>query len=286
MVGHSSISGKGEFIEQHLALQTIVGQAFAQLQAKNPSYSLRSFAAKLGMSPSATSEILRGKRKVSVGLAEKILVRLGVDPKERQKTLRLYENKSLNAELSEVNRYWELRSDEFQLISKWYHFAVLSLAELKEFQFDPLWIAHRLGISYRQAESTMERLERLGYLKRKIKCPKQVEILKPELTSSDGVADDAVRISHLEDLKLAERALDQIDLNLRDFTSLTIAIDKSKLAYAKKMIRDFQDQIVDFLSVGKLDEVYKISIQMYPLTKQNLPNKKWESAEDVKEGEV
>jgi hypothetical protein len=77
----------------------------------------------------------------------------------------------------------------------------------------------------------------------------------------------AVRKSHYADLRLAEKALDEIAVEERDFTAITIAADKSKLPEAKRMIREFQDALTQFLEDGKKDEVYKMTFYMYPLTR-------------------
>ena len=61
-------------------IQTLIQGEFARLRAKNARYSLRSFARKLALSPSALSEIFRGKRPVTKKNAAKILHRLAVSP--------------------------------------------------------------------------------------------------------------------------------------------------------------------------------------------------------------
>jgi uncharacterized protein (TIGR02147 family) len=250
-----------------IALQTKLRTHLNSLKKKNSSFSLRAFAQKLDLNPSALSEILNGKRKVSKKLAQKVLTRLGTDPKEQAKILSLFEGSKTSSESSRERKYLELRSDQFQLIGKWHHFAILSLVETKGFQASPLWIAKRLGLKLPEAERALERLERMGFIQWS-RSQKKIQLLQIELSSSDDVANEAVRHSHYEDLQLSSHALDQVAVEDRDFTSLTIAIDKSKLPEAKKMIREFQDRLASFLETGIQTEVYKLNFHVLPLSRE------------------
>lgn len=266
----------GGGMTEQLALQSKLRDQFLEFKNRNPSFSLRAFAKRLQVSPSALSEILQGKRRVSRNLAEQILGRLCVDPKDQQRILSLFKGSRGSSQLSsqfsspvtseDEKRYLELSADQFQLISKWHHFALLSLSETKGFVADPLWVAKRLGIPYPEAERTLERLERLGF----IQWSRSRKILKPlkgQLATSDDIANQAIRQSHFEDIDLSKRALETVPIEDRDFTALTLAIDKTKLPQAKKLIRDFQNQLMAFLESGEQTEVYKICFHVLPLSR-------------------
>jgi len=259
-----------ETMTDQIALQTKLRSHFLALQQKNPSFSLRAFALKLQLNPSALSEILNGKRKVSRQMAEKILSQMGTDPKEQSKILSLFQKSSrleIQEDTTQDRKYLELKSDQFQLISKWYHFAILSLVETKGFQASPLWIAKRLGLKMVETEQALDRLERLGFIQWS-RRQKKITLTHAQLDTTNDVADPAIRQSHFEDLHLSTRALDQVNVMDRDFSSLTIAIDKSKLPAAKKMIREFQDRLCAFLETGTQDEVYKLNFHVLPLTRE------------------
>ncbi len=246
-----------------LALQSNLREHFLELKAKNSSYSLRAFAKRMQISPSALSEILHGKRKVSRQLATQILTRIGADAKDQERILSLFKNSTLASD--EEKKYMELSADQFQLISKWHHFALLSLAETKGFIADPLWVAKRLGITFSEAERALERLERLGFIEW-FRSRKVLKPLKGQLQTSDDIANQAIRQSHYEDIDLSRRALESVPVEDRDFTALTLAIDKSKLPQAKKLIREFQNELMSFLESGEQTEVYKICFHVLPLS--------------------
>jgi transcriptional regulator with XRE-family HTH domain len=59
------------------AIQRKLSEALLEARSRNPAFSLRAFARKLEMSPSAISELLNGKRRVSRKLASRIVGNLG-----------------------------------------------------------------------------------------------------------------------------------------------------------------------------------------------------------------
>ena len=112
--------------------------------AKNPSYSLRAFSSRLGIQVSALSEILNGKRVISKKMGLRILLGLGLSPIESENIL------------SDSNKDEEsnLSLDYFKAVSNWYYFAILSLAEIPNFEANPAWVARRLNISNREAKES------------------------------------------------------------------------------------------------------------------------------------
>lgn len=76
---------------EQLAIQDKIRSQFARLQSKNPAFSLRAFALKLDISPSAFSEIMSGKRKISKKMAVKILERMHLDADEAEAIIILFD---------------------------------------------------------------------------------------------------------------------------------------------------------------------------------------------------
>lgn len=268
-------------MNEQLAIQAKIRSHFAQLQRKNPAFSLRAFALKLDISPSALSEIMAGKRNISKKMAEKLLDRMYLDPQESGEIKKLFDNKA-NAQTEEAAadnksvlqkykkniNFLKLSSDQFNVISEWQHFALLSLMETKDFQSDIDWMAQRLSISVTEVQKTLQRLTDLNLITKKYN---RYVPTNESLITSDDVSNQAVRKSHYEDLKLAEKVLDHCPVELRDFTAVTVAADKTKILEAKQMIREFQDRLTQFLEDGEKSEVYKLTFYMYPLSHSSPP---------------
>src|SRR4051812_38586667 len=113
-------------MKEQLALQRILQSRFAALQSKNPSYSIRAFAKKAGVSPGTLSLILLGKRAASKKLAARIAEKLLLDPQERSEMLEQFTTKP-PAAVSETgslgSNYVQLSADQFHVVSEWYYFA-------------------------------------------------------------------------------------------------------------------------------------------------------------------
>ncbi len=249
-----------------LALQKKLNETFTETQGKNPLFSLRAFARRLELSPSALSEILKGKRRVSKKMALRVVENLGLPRSESERLLGLFperpsRKKHNGAYLSPLV---ELPRDQYQLISDWYHFAILSLAELPGSRMNSIWVSGRLNITVENAEAALERLERLELLKRDDQGNLRTTGL--EYSTSDEIPETSLRKAHSANFELARQSLERDSLDLRDFTAVTLAIDVSRMPAAKKMIREFQDRLAAYLEGGVKNEVYKICVQFFPLT--------------------
>ncbi len=250
-------------------IQNMLRTNLVERQAKNPAFSLRSFAKKIGMSASAVSEILAGKRRVSIKLAGRILDRLAVAPDQRNEIMQKFAAGAKRAGATSYapsnSTYTQLSADHFHTVADWYHFAILSLMETKIFKDEPAWIAERLGIRPTDAAMALERMQRLGMIK--IDKNGQKHPSSSSFESPDEVANLALRKAHQQNLELAARSLEEDSVEARDMTSMTMSIDPSRLKEAKRMIRDFQDRMSELLESGEKSEVYKINIQLFPLTR-------------------
>jgi uncharacterized protein (TIGR02147 family) len=238
---------------------------FIRRKERNPNYSLRSFARLLKVSPGALSQWLASKRPITIKQATKISSRLGFDPAETNAFLQqLTVRKPGFDETS-----FQVSEDVFSIVADWYHFAILSLMETTDFVESPRWIASRLGISVVEVQQALERLERMRLTRR------ENGILRPShanLTTTHDIPSAAVRKSHRQNLEHAQMALEEVAVELRDISLITMAIDSSKLPEAKERIRAFRRSMSEFLESGKRDQVYTLSIQLIPKTTYREPS--------------
>lgn len=247
---------------QHLLVMKI-NERFAAAKAQNPSLSLRAYARRLGVPPSALSEIRNGKRKVSARMAESIALKLQLGPEERAKLAGKSSNVPVAGAEAVPSDHLQLLSDQFQAISDWQHFAILSLMKTKGFKADPGHIGRRLGITASLASQCLARLERLGLVERR---KGKLTRTTAGVASSDGVADVAVRRAHVADLELVRDALARLSPEQRDSTSVTMAIDPALLPEAKRRIRAFRNDLMKFLESGDSREVFKLCLHLIPLS--------------------
>lgn len=232
-----------------------------EAQARNPNVSLRAFSQRLGISSGALSEILKGKRPLSNSVKQRIASKLFLSPQE---SLEFFEkNLPDQMGLSSDNRM-TLSQDHFHLISDWWYFGLLNLVKTRGFKNNTGWMARRLGLTANTLADAWERLFRLGYLEKK---GTQVVRKHPNIKTTDHLMDASIRKSHLSDLPLIEKSLLDVPMDLRDNTSCTFVIDKKDLPKAKELIRIFQTQFLNQIGKDTGDEVYKMTVALYPLTR-------------------
>lgn len=223
-------------------------------QEKNPSYSLRAFAKFLGVNPTTLSLFLNGKRNISSNTLQKIVEKLQIDEGTQQ---------SLCIEENNKNNYEELNFELLSTISDWFYFAILSLAETDGFKGDPRWIAKRLNISLEQAKTAFNRLIKYQLL---VVDGEKIRPSGKQLATTDQIMNMAVRRNHLQALDLARNSIENVDVEKRNFSAMTIATTPEKLEEAADKIRKFRRKITKFLESGEKKEVYRLSIQLFPLS--------------------
>ena len=251
------------------SLSQVLLAEYAQRRGKRASYSMRSFARQLGIGSSALSEIIRCKRNVSRAQAHRLGSKMGLAPDRLKILVDAFPETRLRRKKSETPRsisYTSLDLDAYHVTSDWTAFAILSLADTEDFNSDPSWIARRLGITKAAAQSMLERLARLDMLI--LDEQGRLRASGLQYSTSDEVANMAVRRSHEQNLELARTALEKQSLEKRDFTAVTLTVDPARLPEAKRKLREFRDAFCVDMESGARREVYKLCLQFFPLSQE------------------
>lgn len=223
---------------------------------KNPRYSLRAMARSLTLEPSALSKVLSGKRRITPGVFQRIASRLPLAPAEVARFAPRPQPKSLTA-------FTPLSQDLFEVLTDWYHYAILELTHVEGFRPSIDWIAKRLGLKSLEARLAVDRLERLGMLKDWKDCSANVTTVRAsEYTNA------ALRAFQKRLLEQAIDALERVDIRRRDHSAVTMAVSTARLPEAKRQIRTFRRKLNHLLqSGGPLDEVYTLTVSLFPVSR-------------------
>lgn len=235
----------------------ILSQEFERRRAKNQFYSLRAFARDLGVGKTTVIEVINRERRISSRNAEVIIDRLKLSADEAE-VLRA-EAASLNLPIHEM-----VEDDELKLIEDWYYLAILNLARLKNAQCTSTWIAERLGIPENIAADTLNDLMSRGMIENADGL--MVRVSKP-LTTKTDIPSESIVEHHRQSIEKALEALEEVPVDLREFASVTYALHPSKIKDAKNLILDFHRRLGKMLKTEEAEEVYKLNIHFFPLTK-------------------
>ncbi len=229
----------------------------------NSSFSIRAFARFLDLEPATVSQLLSGKRKPSVKFTHKLFLRLEVTPSERDEILASVVRRG-DAEMP-LKSYHTIALDSFKLLADWYHYGILELTSVMDFRYDIPWIANQLDISVTEARQAIDRLLRLDL----VRVEKETLVKTNNLVTNDdnGLMSTALKTLQRHVLQKALEAIDVVPQDEKDITSMTMAIDESKLPEAKKKIKNFRRQLCQFLEDGNQTRIYNLGIQIYPISK-------------------
>ena len=237
-------------------------ETFEERRARNRAYSLRAFARTCGISPASMSQVLSGKRRLTLKSAKRIAERLAFAPDERTKFLQNTAPRR-DPEVRELGQRDKLDIDRFKIIADWYHFAILSLSELKGQKASPAWISDKLGITRTEAASALRRLQDMGLLS--VRNGRMKPTSRP-LVSTNDIPCAALRKHQKQCLDRAAAALEEFTVEWRDFGAITMTLDPRKLPQAKKMIRRFRQQLASICESGDPKIVYHFCTQLFPVS--------------------
>jgi uncharacterized protein (TIGR02147 family) len=143
----------------------------------------------------------------------------------------------------------------FRRISEWYPLVIRQLAMTPGFKKDLSWIAGRLRgkVTLSQVAACLAELEQLALDRR-------------ALYTSEDIPSAAVRTFHKKMLHKAIEAVDEIDVEKREYISMTFRTSKKKLPEMKKMLRAVRDQLNGDLNEETGTEVFQLCLALFPHT--------------------
>lgn len=242
-------------------LKKLMMLRLSEMQAKNPQFSLRAFAKSLDIHAASLSEFFNGKRKFSPKLQKKIILALNIAPDKREELINLLESK--DAEIESVERI-QLSTDCYYLVKDPIYYSLLSLIETKDFKEDVSWMAKRLKKTEEQISEAIERLERVGYIRRGHKG--EMTVGEAHLMTTDDVANMSLRLRHAENMDDAKSALLNLPVEERYFRFETLPIGLEDMPAFKEAAQQFMDKIHAISKNTPKDEVYEFCLSFFPRT--------------------
>ncbi|KYG61408.1 hypothetical protein AZI86_16985 [Bdellovibrio bacteriovorus] len=242
------------------SFRTFLRDELLKRTKKNPSYSLRAFAASLGMDASTFSKILKGKRPIGKKTIEQIGKKMGLSDQDISAYQRA--TKEIDEETQLQQHYLTLAADQFTIIKDWYHFAIRSLISTNGFKPDRRWIAKVLELSVKEVDEAVERLLRVGL----ITVDKNGQWKSTGSLSNLGKGETHNHF-YKQHLRKALRAMDEVPENRTNYSAMTFTMNSKKMEEACARIVRFRRNLANFLAEGEeCDEVYSLTVALFPLS--------------------
>lgn len=246
-----------------------IKEDFSLKQRNNPHYSLRAYARDIGIHPATLSQIIKGKRPLPLKDSNAVATKLNLGPRERTLFLEsLTRSKSAldQIKINPLDTRLMLDESYYQIIAEWEHYALLELFRLDGFQRTKEEVAHKLDLTLTRTEVVINNLVVAGLLE--IDEDGKLQNVHSDIRTTEDITSQALRESHKETLKMAVDKLEEISVELRDYSSSTLAVDVKKIPEAKMIIREFRQKMAALLEDGEKSEVYQLAIQFFPLSKK------------------
>jgi len=265
-----------DFEDYHVYLQ----RWMEMQRARKPGFSFQVLANRAGLkSRSFLRLVTLGQRDLLHASAAKVSKAMGHAGKESEYFLALVEfnnaadpqDRSIHLhklqKIRKPRRKTILSAQQYEFFHKWYIIPIWELVAVVPFGSDFRLIADRLEprISEEEARHAVRILLDLDLIK-----PSGDIYLRCEenLHTREEIVSKAIKTYQSETMGLAQRALGCIPKEVRQIRTLTVGLDEERWKRLKTLIQDFQQQMADITTeVPKVDRVYQINIQAFPLTR-------------------
>jgi len=231
-------------------------------------------------SPNYLKQIIEGKRNLTKNAAEKIVSYFGFNRGESAYFFALVDFNQAKTDAEKESSF--LRMQQFQkrsvhkkmaldyhrFYSEWYNPVIRELVQVEGFEPKPAWISERIipKISEQDADRALQFLINSGQLIQN----ESGEIVQTDSVQSTGseIASLAVANYHRSMMSLASESLERLPADLRNISSLTMALSRTVYDKIVEEIYLFQDRIIQMaMNDSSAEGVYQLNFQLFPTTK-------------------
>lgn len=250
----------------------------------NPSYSLRAFAKKLGLSAGAMSLILNRKKKLSLERACELAKALDLDEKESEYFLALIQFegaksqdlqiqfleklKKLNPQFSPTHNLKQtmLSLEHFRLIANWYGFAILELISIPNTSWTVKDIAQKFAIPKIEVEVTLERLEKLELIEKNAQGYFQRAVDSVMINSA--LPSETIQKYYLDIHEESKKSIKEQTPQDKVIGTQVFSLDVEQLEEVRVLTENYLNSLNELAARGKnKTEIYQAITNVFKLTK-------------------
>jgi uncharacterized protein (TIGR02147 family) len=261
----------------YLDYRAFLRETHEELQAEDPSVSLRAFAARFPIDPGQLVRILKGKNHLSAKFVPVVAQIAGMDDRAAayfEELLHLAASQELEEQERSRERLLALRgvatrslvASQAEYYTHWQHSIVRALLGLGPYLGSPgelgqLSLPTLLG---QEVETSLCLLTQLGLV---IQDDTGAwRLTDDHLVPGADVPVQTLRGLHLQMMDLAQSALERIPPAQRDFSALTLSLDASGLERIRELSRDLRRRIQTLVeSTTQADHIYQLNLQAFPV---------------------
>ncbi|NRA64807.1 MAG: TIGR02147 family protein [Pseudobacteriovorax sp.] len=269
-------------VTNYLDYRTYLSDMYSYLKSNSGKYSYLQMSDDFGFSRTNVLHlIIKGKRPLTEKSAEKILFNLPLDAAEKRyfKLLVAYQAAKGNSARDNLfEKLMKIKSKklsssfaniQLDFFQEWYHVVIYEMCAIEQVEKNPEIICHFLKPNIRpeQARKSLELLENLNLIE-KTEEGNNWKQTTSHISTGDEIASLAVVSYHQNMIDLGKLSITEVSENLRDISSVCMAIPSTMVGSIKNEISQFRKKILALTeSKTKNDaEVYHMNIQFFPST--------------------
>jgi uncharacterized protein (TIGR02147 family) len=242
-------------------------------------YSVRYMAGRIEMDPGQLVKVLQGKLHLPLARIPAISKLCRFDGREEAffETLVRLGRAKTRGEIQELTeRIVALRgvdvkgleADQAEYFHNWHHAVVRSLAGIVPFRggYDAIGEMITPRVSGEKIKESVELLSRLGLLREDDKG--FWRLAEPHVHPGEKMPAEVVRRFQGQNMRLAERALEEIPVDERDISSLTVTLKWSDLPRMREKVSEIRRQIQTLAQdCSEPDGVFQLNVQLFPVAR-------------------
>lgn len=264
-----------------------------QIETSKSLNSFRAVSVHLGFrSQSLLSMIISGERNLSAENMEKLAKGLKLGKKETRYFSNLVSFEQANT-IEEKSYYShqlilanvssnssQIKKAQLKYLTELHYITIREMTNLRNFEENPEKIAKSLipSVGVTKVKKAIQELEKFNYLKRdsegKVVGAEEI-VTTGDVGQWDKIKLNALKKLHKQMGELAVEHLSKGDPKERNISGVTVTLSKSKFTRVAALLAELRREILKVENenepdIGKNDqEVYRINLQLFPLTKWN-----------------
>lgn len=265
-------------VYRYFDLREFLHDDFAERKARNPSYSLRAAAAKLGINSGTMVRIMQGKRNVGRNLLPRFIAYCGLRTKEAEYFRHLASFSRARTEQARMNAYrrmLELRRGRTKEVSRhchafyeeWYITALREVLRIHRFEGDYHRLAAMLEppITVHEARRAIQVLLQLGFI---VKSGKHYEVREADITTGERWEGAAIHRFQQQTIRKALEALERFPKEQRDMSTMTMCCSPEGFRRVRELLKRTRQELSRIEEADRhADRVYQINLDCFPLSR-------------------
>lgn len=250
---------------------------YEEQKALRDYYSFRYLGLKLELDPGTLQRITQGKAHLSGSSIKRVaeFLKLTVQESEYFETLILYnkakserESKKFFDELQRIKdlQVATLSELQYQYFSEWYHVPLRGLIGLGGFKDDYTHLSASLSpaITELQARKSVSILQQLQLIRKR--DDGEWELQDAALTTGKKWSSIAIQNFQQSMIEMAKESLVRHSKEMRDISTVTLAIQKKDLAIYRLRCEEFRKSVMKLaVDTETPDSVFQINVQLFPM---------------------